>query len=611
MSGELSKGYIQRIFDGETNLTPALLQIVNVRQNENKRSVVEITDTMKTMKGLMPSSWDQRILSGEVVDGTIVQVNKYIVNKIQGMSMMIILDFEVLQKDCCALWDPENTGKPNPPMCQPKPSAGGFGGQRSGGFGGNSGGFGAQKSGFGGGQAQKNNPFGGSAGGTDGDDQYQPVTALSPYQKDFKIKVRCTRKGPIRTWSNSRGDGKLFSVDLLDSSGGEIQATCFNDAAEKFFPMLEEGKVYIISKGRVKVSNKRYTHITNDYCIDLTPDSEVVYVGEDTAIQSMTYNFQPINALAGMADKTFVDICGICDHVSEVQEFESKRTGKALRKRGFRLVDQSGAAVECVLWGDEADKFSMDNKDKAVCLKAGRVSEFNGKSVSCNQYEVDPPGIHEVAALLEWYKTGGSTMSFTSMTQSRGGGGRNEPAISLREAEQKGLGNNDTADYFNVKVMVTSIPANFEEKQPWYKAVPTDDGPSYKVVQSEDGVGWFCEKTNTTHPNYKCKYILRMKASDHTGEQWFNAYDDVSKVILGKPAGEVEEFVKNDDKDSFMNVFNNASFSLWNFRVRAKQDVYQDEARRRMDVVGAEKIDYVKDGQFMMQNISAMLATAA
>lgn len=59
----------------------------------------------------------------------------------------------------------------------------------------------------------------------------------------WTIKARITSKSDIRRWSNAKGEGTLFSIDLLDSDGGEIRATFFKEACDKFFPVLEEGKV--------------------------------------------------------------------------------------------------------------------------------------------------------------------------------------------------------------------------------------------------------------------------------------------------------------------------------------------------------------------------------
>ena len=50
--------------------------------------------------------------------------------------------------------------------------------------------------------------------------------------------------------------GKLFSIDLLDANNGEIRATLFKEAADKWFPILEQGQVYTISGGRLKVAGR-------------------------------------------------------------------------------------------------------------------------------------------------------------------------------------------------------------------------------------------------------------------------------------------------------------------------------------------------------------------
>ena len=47
----------------------------------------------------------------------------------------------------------------------------------------------------------------------------------------------------MKSWSNAKGQGTLFSIDLLDSEGTEIRATFFKDACEKFFPMIGEQHV--------------------------------------------------------------------------------------------------------------------------------------------------------------------------------------------------------------------------------------------------------------------------------------------------------------------------------------------------------------------------------
>lgn len=52
------------------------------------------------------------------------------------------------------------------------------------------------------------------------------------------IKVRVLTKSQIRTYSNSRGDGKFFTIELVDESG-EIRCTGFNNQCDKFYDMIE------------------------------------------------------------------------------------------------------------------------------------------------------------------------------------------------------------------------------------------------------------------------------------------------------------------------------------------------------------------------------------
>lgn len=66
----------------------------------------------------------------------------------------------------------------------------------------------------------------------------QPISSLTPYQNKWVIRARVTSKSGIRTWSNAKGEGKLFNMDLMDESG-EIRCTGFRDAVDKFYDMIQ------------------------------------------------------------------------------------------------------------------------------------------------------------------------------------------------------------------------------------------------------------------------------------------------------------------------------------------------------------------------------------
>ena len=101
-----------------------------------------------------------------------------------------------------------------------------------------------------------------------------PIEALSPYAHKWTIKVRCTNKSEIKTWHNKNGEGKLFSVNLLDDSG-EIRGTGFKEQCDALYDVFQEGGVYYISNPcRVQLAKKQFTNLNNDY--ELTFESGTI-----------------------------------------------------------------------------------------------------------------------------------------------------------------------------------------------------------------------------------------------------------------------------------------------------------------------------------------------
>lgn len=80
--------------------------------------------------------------------------------------------------------------------------------------------------------------------------------------------------------------------------GTEIQATMFNEAARKFFDKFQLGKVYFISKGTLRVANKMFKTVQNDYEMTLNENSVVEEAGsEATFVPETKYNFVQIDQL--------------------------------------------------------------------------------------------------------------------------------------------------------------------------------------------------------------------------------------------------------------------------------------------------------------------------
>lgn len=77
---------------------------------------------------------------------------------------------------------------------------------------------------------------------------YRPIRSLTLFGTDWTIKARITMKGEIKHWKNQRGEGYLLPFELIDEDGVQICATLFNDAVDKFNPILQQDKVNGVEK---------------------------------------------------------------------------------------------------------------------------------------------------------------------------------------------------------------------------------------------------------------------------------------------------------------------------------------------------------------------------
>jgi len=66
-----------------------------------------------------------------------------------------------------------------------------------------------------------------------------------------------------------------MSIDLIDREDTMIQATMFNETANKWYPKVEENKVYIFANGKVGIANKKFSSIKNDYSLTFGLETEI------------------------------------------------------------------------------------------------------------------------------------------------------------------------------------------------------------------------------------------------------------------------------------------------------------------------------------------------
>lgn len=415
---------------------------------------------------------------------------------------------------------------------------------------------------------------GGGGGTTNGGAVIYPIEALSPYAHKWTIKARVTSKSDIRTWHKASGEGKLFSVNLLDESG-EIKATGFNDQCDQFYDVLQEGSVYYISNCRVQLAKKQFSNLPNDYELTFERDAMVEKAEDQSSVPQLRFHFCSIAELQEVEKDATVDVVGILKDVAEVSHVTSKTTQKDIEKRELTLVDDSGFSVRLTIWGKTATNFDA-NPESVVAFKGVRVSDFGGRSLSLlssGTMSLDPD-IPEAHRLKGWYDASGRTGNFAthSGAGSMGGAtGRQDQTKTVQQVKDENLGLEDAA-YFNLKATIVYI------KQDTF-AYPAcaNQGCNKKVADLGDGT-WRCEKCDVNHPRPEWRYIMSVNVCDHTGQMWLSCFDDVGRIVMGQSADDLMA-MKEEDEAQAAAAFEAANCRKLNFRCRAKMDTFGDTQR--------------------------------
>ncbi|KAK3037962.1 hypothetical protein RJ639_030667 [Escallonia herrerae] len=442
-----------------------------------------------------------------------------------------------------------------------------------------------------------------------------PLVSLNPYQGNWTIKVRVTGKATMRTYKNARGEGCVFNVELTDEDGTQIQATMFNEAARKFFDRFQMGKVYYIAKGNLKVANKQFMTLQNDYEMTLNENSEVEEASnEATFIPETKFNFIPIDRLGPYVNqKDLVDVVGVVQSVSPTMSIRRKINNDTIPKRDITIADETKKTVVVSLWNDLATTVGQELLDIAdmspvVAIKSLRVGDFQGVSLSAlsKSIVVINPDIPESKKLRSWYDSEGKETSMASigsgMSPSTKSGTRSmySDRVSLSHITSNPSLGEDKPVFFSIRAYVSLIKP---DQTMWYKACKTCN----KKVTEAIGSGYWCEGCQKNDEECCLRYILALKLSDSSSEAWVSAFNEQAEKIIGCSADELDKMKSQEGEGNpFQLKLKEATWVPHLFRVSVTLQEYNNEKRQRITIRAVAPVDFAAESKFMLEQISKM-----
>lgn len=624
MVQQLTAGALESIIGGESVDNP-VLQVLSSKRISAQGSTADryrllLSDGETSYShAMLATQLNSLMESGEMDNLAVVKVNRYLCNTIQGdKRVMILLDVSVLSKGSDVgqrLGNPQQLKAQQPtadkdghhsaqlPPQMPKQESGGQSYM----------GVVSQKQNTTK-QSPPANPYkagnpnkgpgnysmkGSNTPSTPGSSRVHTISSLTPYQNRWRIRARITQKGSVRTWSNSRGEGKLFSVNFTDESG-EIRATGFNEAVDKFYDMLEMNKVYYVSRGTLKTANKQYSNVQNDYEMTFNQDTVIEPCTEEVDLPGINFQFVGLNELDSKAANSLVDVIGVVKTCGDVGTVTGRQSQKEITKRDISLVDQTGMSVNMTLWGNEATNFNGDG-NPVMAVKGARLSDYGGRSLSVlasSQVLMNPTDLKIAFQLRSWFDSEGQNMDFQSFRGEGGGGsGSGTNWMTFADVRSQNIGGGEKADYFTSKGTLIFL----RKENCMYRACPTESC-NKKLIDQGNGM-FRCEKCSREFPNFKWRMILSANIADFSDNQWVTCFQESAEVLLGKNAQELGD-MKDSDEAAFDQVFQDAMFKSYIFKLRAKMETYNDETRLKTICVNANTVNWKEYGHRLVEEIN-------
>ena len=430
---------------------------------------------------------------------------------------------------------------------------------------------------------------------------------LNQYSFNWSIIVRIVEKSKIREYKGQK-EGKLFSITMKDKSNNEIKGTFFNTEVDRCYDLLEEGKVYQISGGKVKKANPKFNTTNNDFEITFDSTTTIKELNDDHIIPKKTLQFTKLKDINEMNPGRCINICAIVCTIYDKIEVTTKRMTK-INKRRIEVCDNSNTKIEVILWGDFADNFSYNIGDIFV-VKNAQVSDFHGKFLSLSSFSsqiIEDCNLPEISQIRKWWNslddknnyidnTNQSTvLSLSSYMQQNNDGVNSVTTLPSLDCinSRNVLQTDDQSDIFTIDVLVADVT---NLKRAFYLACPNEQCHNVSVQQCPDGT-YFCKKCNQKIQTPKARFILNIKVADHSGSTYISLLgnDKLGSEIMKMKAEDIQKMeTKNIEEELRYTLLTRSLFEWYTLKVRAKLKTLDHSKKIGLTVLTGAKMNFAQ-----------------
>ena len=432
---------------------------------------------------------------------------------------------------------------------------------------------------------------------------YTPLKQLTTFSRDFVIFVRVLKKSEIKLFetrnngiSNSNSQGKLFYFIVLDKEDNEMQCTCFNKAADKFFNVIEEDKLYEIKGGYVKINDRKFTRNKSDYKIVLEENSVITKKMDNGLIKQKPMNITLIKDIQKLKLYTVIDLCAIVLDVGEKMMKNTRNGNQPLKK--ITIGDISQYKIELSLWRMHS-QWEVQKGD-ILLLHNVKVGEFKGRNVSTfddTSIKINPSNSYEcVKKLEEFLKNKKFNLENYFLELENINEIRAQKAKELEESTFCTVHIRDVLEYLddiddviNISKISATVTQIMHNEKNFYMGC-NDRNCKRKLILEENNE-FFCPncRRKTKNPNYY--YTLSLRVKDASCEQWIDIFGKTAENVMQYTAEEYKDILKRGEEEKLKEISERIEFKDFNFWVKPKLQMFNMSSKKKLYAYRIEPVD--------------------
>ena len=214
------------------------------------------------------------------------------------------------------------------------------------------------------------------------------INQLTWQEKTWTIKVRVTNKCQKKEFKTNKGEA-IVTYEFLDKKNTNITAYAYEGPGYKSNSSLEKGKMYMISNGEIRYTNKKHTATDHNYSIKLNEDTVIKEIEDDETIGYYKFNFITIREIYNTESGTIIDVLGVIIQMDLIRYLTPKNKptteeSKQLLRRIVAIADETQVRIDLMLWNDYAkEEFKIGD---IIAINKGKVGVFDNRKQLHSDY---------------------------------------------------------------------------------------------------------------------------------------------------------------------------------------------------------------------------------